>query len=169
MFHYDLSTLSVSFYLFFQMKRPTHTHKKKKNGKKKGKRKDYAGILFPHVVPLSMKIEGGDEKLFMDSLPPHKCFPPVSARIPGLCMTQFHPSGLCPFAAGEALEEFPSHLKVKYLHQTDCICLAAWVTWLLHFPSICWGALCVCQTGYGVGIIAHILCMTTFYLLFVLL
>lgn len=139
MFHYNLSTLSVSFYLFFQMKRPTHTHMKKKK-----KKKDYAGILFPNVVPLSMKIDGGRENLFMDSLPPHRYFLPVSARLPGLCMTQFHPSGLCPFAA-EAVEEFPSHLslKVEYLHQTNCICLATLVTWLLHFPSMSWGAVCL--------------------------
>lgn len=86
------------------MKRPTQTQKKTEK-----KRKEKAGVLFPCVVPLSMKIDGGDEKLFMDSLPPHKCFLSVSAGLPGLCMTQFHPSGLCPFAAGEATEDFPSH------------------------------------------------------------
>lgn len=37
MFHYDLSTLSVSFYLFFQMKRPTQTQKKKKKKNEKKK------------------------------------------------------------------------------------------------------------------------------------
>lgn len=51
--------------------------------KKKKKKKDYAGILFPNVVPLSMKIDGGDEKLFMDPLPPQKYFLPVSARLQG--------------------------------------------------------------------------------------
>lgn len=141
MFHYNLSTLSVSFYLFFQMKRPTHTHKEKR---KKKKQKGYTGILSPNVVPLSMKIDGGDEKLFMDSLPPHKYVLPVSAQLPGLCMTQFHPSGLCPLAAGEAVEEFPSHLdlKVKYLHQTNGICLTTSVIWLPHLPSTSWGAVC---------------------------
>lgn len=55
----------------------THTHTQKK------KKKDYAGILFPNVVPFSMKIDGGDEKLYMDPLPPQKYFLPVSARLQG--------------------------------------------------------------------------------------
>lgn len=123
------------------MKRPTHTHKEKR----KKKKKDYAEILFPNVVPLSMKIDGGDEKLFVDSLPPHKYFLPVSAQLPGLCMTQFHPSGLCPFTAGEAVEEFPSHpnLKVKYLHQTNGIYLTTSVTFGYHISQVLAGVQCV--------------------------
>lgn len=98
-------------------------------------------------------------------------FPSSFCSTSGLCMTQFHPSGLCPFTAGEAVEEFPSHLdlKVKYLHQKNGIHLATLVTWLPRFPSISWGAVCLWQTGYEVAIIAHIQCMTIFYLLFVLL
>lgn len=96
-------------------------------------------------------------------------FPPSFCSTSGLCMTQFHPSGLCPFTAGEAVEEFPSHLdlKVKYFKQMAFI----WQLWWLghHISQVLVGMQCVWQTGYEVGIIAHILCMTIFYLLFVLL
>lgn len=117
--------LICSFYLFFQMKRPTQTKP--------------TGILFPYVVPSSMKIDGGDEKLFLDSLPwlLHKCFLPVSARLPRLCMSRWHLPGLCPFQCwwSNTINEFPSHsnLKVKYLHQTNCICLATFGNFVTIF------------------------------------
>lgn len=74
-------------------------------------------------------------------------------------------SGPCLFQCWWSnINEFPSHLnpEVKYLHQTNCICLATLVTMLPYFSSICWGAVCLWKTGYKVGIIDHILCIIIF-------
>lgn len=59
MFHYNLSILSVSFYFFYFFF----------PNEKANTRKNNTGILFPYVVPFSMKIDGRDEQLFVDSLP----------------------------------------------------------------------------------------------------
>lgn len=94
------------------------------------------------------------------------CFLPVSARLPRLCAWTGYISTPCSFQRwwSNGINEFPSHLnpKVKYLHQTNCICLATLVTLLPYFSSICWGAVCLWKTGYKVGVTDHILCIIIF-------
>lgn len=160
MFHYNSSTLSVPFYLFFQMKRSTH--------------KNPAGILYPYVVPFSMKRDGGDEKLFMDSLPQllHKSFLPVSARVPRPSMNRPPLSGLRRSGAGEAipLTSFPASWTLRF---NICIKKIAFVLQLLvtslpFFSSVCRGAVCLWETEYKGGILGGVLCIIIFCLLFVL-
>lgn len=163
MFHYNLSTLPVSFYFFFPNEKANTQTKKK------------PGILFPYMVPFSMKIDGGDEKLFMGSLPRllHECFLPVPADSQG-CAWTGHISLVCVgFSAGKApsLMSFPATrtLRLNICIKQIAFVLQLLVTLLPYFSSICWSAVCLWKTGYKVGFIDHILCILIFYLLFGLL
>lgn len=112
----------------------THTHKKKPTG-----------VLFPYVVPFGMKIDGGDEKLFMDSPP---WLPPTSGQTP---KAGHEPLTSLQSAFGSVLvkhttvKQFPSHLnfKVKYLHQRNCICLASFGNFVTIFIKCLLGAACL--------------------------
>lgn len=137
--------------------------------------KEKAGILFPYVVPFSMKIDGGDEKVFMGSLPRllHECFLPVPADSQG-CAWTGHISLVCVgFNAGESasLVSFPATwtLRLNICIKQIAFVLQLLVTLLPYFSSICWSAVCLWKTGYKVGFIDHILCILIFYLFFGLL